>query len=663
MAEKSPKTKLPMFAHVRLLNGCEKLFTYTIPAGWQTIPTVGTIVTVPFQRRTEKAILVDLFAERPKNEIFVVKDMLSQEPFPADPIHQPFIEKLAEHYAVDSLTFYQRLRNFLKSKPEETAPLSTDEKAVPCIDLTPEQENTLNAIIPDLDQGIFQPTLIHGVTGSGKTEIYKKLFMHAHAQKKSALLLAPEVSLAVQFSAILRKSLPSSIPVFSMHSATSQTEKKQLWNALCAGTTVIIVGVHQPLFLPIPRLGIIVVDEEHEVGYQEKKHPKINTKEAALLRAKEGNFPIVLGSATPSLSSWWCTENKQWRRCTLSQRFAGKFPTIKLVNLRNEGRRSFFWLSAALEQAIEQTLKKKEQIILFLNRRGFCFFVQCAQCGFIFSCKNCSVSLTLHDDHSLRCHYCNHKEEEPKSCPTCGPKAKLLKKGVGTQQVVSLLNKRFPHARVARADLDATINKKRWSETVTQFKEGAIDILVGTQTITKGYHFPGVTLVGILWADINLSIPFYNATEMTIQQLVQVAGRAGRQSPESLVIVQTFVNHRSFIFLNEQKFPQFLEQELEYRKILNYPPCSRFAEIELRHTDESILDQDAHTCVDLLNKNFEGTITILGPTQPPVHKIKNIFSRKIYLKASSYQKLRAAYADACEIKLSSRLFFTPNPLQ
>ena len=381
--------------------------------------------------------------------------------------------------------------------------------------------------------------------------------------KKSSLLLLPEVSLAAQFARLLKGQLPSNIPLYSFHSATSVKEKKELWQKLLHNQPVVIVGVHMPLLLPLPHLGLIIIDEEHEVGFQEKKHPKIHTKEAAFLRAQISSIPIIAGSATPSITSLYNVEHKGWHYFELKKRFAGDFPKITVVKLTEQKGRKNFWISAELDAALAQQLAKKEQTIVFLNRRGYSFFMQCKECGFIPHCVQCSVSLTLHNkahqdaqsasikgdpsnSHStanrsgnsragaahlltnrstvdcLLCHYCAYTSPVPQSCSSCKAGASsLLKKGIGTQQVVTVLEKLFPQARIARADLDSTLNKKKWIQTIKDFEAGAIDILVGTQTITKGYHFPRVTLVGILWADINLSLPFYNAAEVTLQQLIR----------------------------------------------------------------------------------------------------------------------------------------------
>lgn len=315
------------------------------------------------------------------------------------------------------------------------------------------------------------------------------------------LLSLPEVSLALEFEQRLRKEFSETIPLFSFHSATSAKNKKIVWQQLLDGKPVVIIGVHLPVLMPIANLGLIIIDEEHEVGYQEKKHPKINTKEAALWRAKIAQIPILLGSATPSLATLYNVKTRGWDIFHLHQRFAGSFPQIKTVSLlEKKERRKNFWITQELSQALTTCLQKKEQAIIFLNRRGFSFFVQCKNCSFVFSCLNCSVSLTLHKDNLLICHYCGISCAQPTVCTQCKASAdSLLKKGIGTQQVVSILQSLFPYARIGRADLDATSKKKHWQQTMADFSQGKLDILVGTQTITKGYHFPNVTLVGIIW--------------------------------------------------------------------------------------------------------------------------------------------------------------------
>lgn len=657
-----------MYIQVRLLKGFPEPLWYEVPAEWQDSAFIGAAVKVPFRTSTLPAMIEKIALEKPKVP-FTIKKAHELEAFPDDKTYQAFIQKLASYYCVSPLHFIKRMRQFMVQKELKREHKEKDSAKQPLIKkvtLTDEQQHVVDFLTPHIKQPQFMPTVLHGVTGSGKTEIYKACINTVIAEKKAALLLLPEVSLAVQFTQLLKKQLPPEIPIFSFHSATSIKEKRILWQKLLAQEPMLIIGVHLPVLLPIAHLGLILVDEEHETGYQEKKHPKINSKEAALLRAQLSKIPIVLGSATPSLQTLFQIKTKNWHFFQLKKRFAGAFPTINVVPLNDKKQRRNFWISRNLELALKDRLAKKEQSIIFLNRRGFSFFVQCKACTFIFSCTNCSVSLTLHQDNFLRCHYCDTRLPLPEECPPCKASAsQFIKKGIGTQQLVSVLQTLLPTARIGRADLDTTVNKKNWQQTMDDFSSGNLDILVGTQTITKGYHFPNVTLVGILWADLNLHFPLYNAAETTLQQLIQVAGRAGRERQDSLVIVQTMMDHRIFDYMNETDYLQFYEQELETRSIVQYPPCIRLAEVELKSDNENLVSDDAQSLARFLSAEIkikQQNITLLGPALPPVHKIKNYFVRKIYLKAHDLSQLIQLIRAIDHKKFKSSIFFTPNPL-
>ncbi len=659
-----------MYINVKLLTGYSQMLTYSIPETWDIRTLVGSFVRVPLRNKVETALVCAIVPELEQTPSFTIKQAYAREVIPADTIYHEFIRQLGLYNALEPLALYKRLRQFLVHKEHSEITLVNyheREQEIPATQaiLTTEQQAIVNFLKPHIEQPEYKPTLLHGVTGSGKTEVYKKLIEYTYIHNKTTILLLPEVTLAVQFTTLLQASLNKNLLIYGFHSASSAQEKRALWQHLLKSKKpCLIIGVHLPMLLPVPHLGLIIVDEEHEVGYQEKKHPRINTKEAALLRAKLQGIPILLGSATPSLASLYLSKNRGWDYFQLKQRFAGAFPTIKLVKLDTKTKRSHFWISKELQEALAIRLNKKEQCIIFLNRRGYSFFVQCTDCTFIFTCRSCSVSLTLHNTHDLICHYCGFAQKLPECCPAC-EKTALLKRGIGTQQVVTILEKLFPNARIGRADLDATRNKKKWQHTLNSFYNRELDILVGTQTITKGYHFPYVTLVGILWADNNLHFPVYNAAEVTLQQLIQVAGRAGRQSPESLVIVQTLIRHPIFAYLSETDYLKFYDYELAYRQSLGYPPCLRFAELELRHTDSHILDTEAEQCArafDALIENKNLSVTMLGPAQPPVHTIQGVSMRKIYLKGPSMTELITLYNKLKDKEFTSKLFFTPNPL-
>ncbi|AXK60770.1 replication restart helicase PriA [Candidatus Chromulinivorax destructor] len=650
-----------MYITVRLLNNFAKELTYAVPADLCSSIAQGAMVQVPLQKRLEAAIVVCIndpgitypFKIRPIDSIY---------PFPADTTYHQFAAQISSFHQIDPLYILKRVKNFLAEKEDEDElelKLPEYEKIKEVV-LTDEQEAAYQAVAKDIKDKIYQATVLHGVTGSGKTEVYKKLIASVLAADKSAMLLLPEVSLAVQFEKLLQAQMPN-IEIFGFHSATTVKQKRILWQALLSNKPCLIIGVHLPIFLPIANLGIIIVDEEHDAGYQEKNHPKIHSRNAALLKASLLKIPVLLGSATPSISSLFNVESKKWRLLTLKNRFAGQFPSVQVVALSDKKERKNFWISSQLYSAIQHQLVKKEQTIIFLNRRGFSFFVQCTGCTFIFSCNNCSVSLTLHEDGRLICHYCNFVLPSYEICPDCKGK-EFLNKGIGTQQVLAILQRLFPTAVIERADLDTTSKKKVWQQTLQNFYDKKIDILVGTQSISKGYHFPHVTLVGILWADVNLHFPMYNAAETTLQQLIQVAGRAGRQSNESRVIVQTMTPHALFNFINEQDYLKFYTSEIIKRQEVGYPPAKHIAEIEIRHNSQQIVEQDAQAIVDQLIDLAGEEVMVLGPVPAVIYRVQRTFCQKIFLKSMSRGMMMQLFSQLKKTPYASSLFFTIDPV-
>ena len=649
-----------MFISVRFLNNFSQELTYGVPENLQSQVHRGTLVQVPLQRRIESAIVVGI---EPCDKIYPFKIRLIDSifPFPADTTYRQFATSLAAFHQIDSLYLFKRVKNFLTENEDEIVEINQDEKIESkSIQLTDEQIAAYESIQQDLDAQHYQVTVLHGVTGSGKTEVYKKLFSSVLAAGKCAILLLPEVGLAVQFEKLLAVQMPG-VEIFGFHSATTLKQKRVLWQALLQQKPCIIIGVHLPIFLPIAHLGIIIVDEEHDSGYQEKNHPKIHSRNAALLKASLMKIPVVLGSATPSITSLWNVKNKSWKLVQLKNRFAGQFPKVQVVALSDKKERKNFWISAELYTAMQQQLIKKEQTIIFINRRGYSFFVQCTACTYIFSCTNCSVSLTLHEDGRLICHYCNFTLRTHEFCPDCKGKD-FLRKGIGTQQVVTILQKLFPSAKIERADLDTTSKKKAWQQTVQDFYDKKIDILVGTQSITKGYHFPHVTLVGILWADVNLHFPMYNAAETTLQQLIQVAGRAGRQSNDSKVIVQTMTPHAIFNYICEVDYLQFYQSEIVKRQNVGYPPAKHIAEIEIRHENQHVVEKEADAIADFLITMASQEILVLGPVPAVIYRVQKTYCQKIFLKSIDRTAMIQLFAKLAKDQFASSLFFTIDPV-
>jgi len=657
-----------MYMHVRLLNGFSEQLVYAVPAAWPTDDLVGSLVRVPLKQKSVTALVEHISAAKPAVS-FEIKQGLAIESMPNDPIHRSFIHELATYYQVRPSYLLKRLQLFIAQKETQSIQseiVLLEQPIFKDVRLTDEQQKAFDTFKSCLSQHDYFATLLHGVTGSGKTEIYKKIIRLFYERQKTVLFLLPEVSLAVRFHHILRAQLPESIPLFSFHSATSKPEKRALWAALLAEKPILLIGVHLPILLPLPKLGCIIIDEEHDTGFQEKKHPRINTKEAAIRRAHMLGIPIILGSATPSLSSLYNVAHRGWHKVSLLKRYAGTFPTVHVERLQEGLPRTCFWITKRLQNAIAARLERKEQTIIFINRRGYSFFVQCSACGVIVTCNNCSVSLTLHENEKLHCHYCEYTALAPTSCSKCSAsKDKLLKKGIGTQQAVSLLKGLFPTARIERADQDVTVQKKKWQETVQGMLLGEIDILVGTQTVTKGYHFPQVTLVGVLWADLQFNFPLYNAGEVALAQLIQVAGRAGRYHNNSEVVVQTIAEHRLFEYLSEEQYPNFYADEMALRQLVGYPPYMRLMEIELKHTNEEALERESHQLAQQLRCIIEHkgySVQVLGPAKPPIYKIKNWHTRKMYLKAKNMELLLHLMRGIAKNKFTSFIYATPNPI-
>jgi primosomal protein N' (replication factor Y) len=654
-----------MFIKVRLLNGLPEPLWFAVPEN-NTQTLSGLVVQVPVRNRIVPALVIDEYKIKPAHVTFKLKNIQGIEELPQDPYYNTFLKNLGDYHHIEPLHFIKRIHHFLIDKKENTL-IDQEEKIYSthnAVKLTDEQQKICDFIIPHIGNK-YTPTLIHGVTGSGKTEVYKHIFLDALSKQKTSLLLLPEVTLAIAFENRLKAELPHT-PIYGFHSGKSPKEKREIWNNLRNKIPMILIGVHLPVLLPIANLGAIIIDEEHEVGYQEKKHPKINSKEAAIIRAQCTNIPIILGSATPSLQSLYNVKTKNWSFFQLKKRFSGTLPAVSVVSLTENKNRRQFWITKELEAAIKDRLEKREQTIIFINRRGMSFFVQCKNCTFIFSCSTCSVSLTLHEDNKLVCHYCSFAYLLPHKCPECKASADdFLKKGIGTQKVVTILEKMFPQAKIARADLDTTTKKKVWQQTISDMMSGDIDILVGTQTITKGFHFPNVTLVGVLWADLHLGFPVYNAAETALQQLIQVAGRAGRNHIHGAVIIQTMAEHSLFNHLNEIDYLKFYAEEMNMRAELHYPPAARLAELELKHVNEKKLEQEAFHLLDVLHEQVKRNnldLTILGPAKPPVSKIKSIHSRKIYLKGTDFTQIKFVCSAIEKNKYGSSIYFTPNPM-
>ncbi len=492
-----------------------------------------------------------------------------------------------------------------------------------------------------------RPLLLFGVTGSGKTEIYLQAIQHALSLGRTALVLVPEISLTPQTVERFKARFADfQQEVAVLHSHLSAGERYDEWYKIHSGATRIVIGARSAVFAPLDRLGIIIVDEEHEGSYKQEEAPRYHARDVAVLRAQRERCAVVLGSATPSMESWRNVQTGKYRLLQLRQRVDGRrMPLIRVLDMRRTARSSGFdaICAPALVDAIRKRLADGEQTILFLNRRGFSTTMLCQACGYVCRCVDCSVSLTYHRDAAqLACHICGYNERTPKACPACKDPA-IRHSGVGTQKVEDAVKRMFPNARVARMDADAMSRKHAYYQTLQAFKEGTIDILVGTQMIAKGLHFPNVTLVGIINADLSLHLPDFRAGERTFQLLTQVAGRAGRGEVEGEVLVQTFTPFSPAIqFARHHDFDGFFEQELEFRERFGFPPFSRMILITVRARLRELAEFTAQTLVRRL-KEAAPPKTALGDTAPaPLEKARGYYRFQTTLRGASPRQLTGA---------------------
>src|SRR5436190_913537 len=489
-----------------------------------------------------------------------------------------------------------------------------------------------------------KPILLHGVTGSGKTEIYLQAIRIAIECGKSAIVLVPEISLTPQTVERFKSRFAEAHEVVAvLHSHLSEGERHDEWHKIHSGRARIVIGARSAVFAPLKSLGLIIVDEEHETTYKQEEAPRYHARDVAVVRAKIEKCAVVLGSATPSLESYYNTTTGKYELLTLTQRVdENQMPLMRVVDLRQERRKekAIAILSERLRAAIADRLDKREQTILFLNRRGFSTSLLCSNCGEARNCPNCSVALTFHRHMArLSCHLCGHTAAVPKKCPACGKDA-LIYAGFGTEKVESTVSHLFPKANVRRMDADSMTRKEAYRETLRNFRTGKIDILVGTQMIAKGLHFPNVTLVGIINADLALHLPDFRAGERTFQLLTQVAGRAGRGETAGEVFVQTYTPFSPSIqFARHHDFAGYFDQELEFRERCDFPPFKHAILITVRSAHEGRAKLSAETLVRRLKESL-GSEFILGDATPaPLEKLQGQFRFHILIRGEAIMRL------------------------
>ena len=527
------------------------------------------------------------------------------------------------------------------------------------LSLTEEQNIAFEKVEKAIKENRFEEFLLYGVTGSGKTEVYLQLIQKVLEINKKAIVLVPEISLTPQMlDRFIGRFGKEKIAV--LHSKLSLGERHDEWERIKEDKAKIVIGARSAIFAPVKNLGIIIIDEEHDSSYKSESTPKYDSKEIAKKISKELNIPLVLGSATPDLSTYY--KSKKFKKITLLELTKrannSSLPKVEIVDLKQElanGNRSM--LSFDLYQAIEKNLKEKLQTILFLNRRGYSTFIMCRNCGYTVKCKNCNISMTYHSyENKLKCHYCGYEEQLVKTCPECGSD-KIRYFGTGTQKLEQEINKQFPQAKTIRMDVDTVTKKNSHEEILNKFKNEDIDILIGTQMVVKGHHFPKVTLVGVIAADSSLNIDDYRATERTFQILTQVAGRAGRENLPGKVIIQSY-NPENFSIqaAKKQNYEKFYETEIALRKQLKYPPFCDIIVIGFNSLDETEIKKISNKTYEYLIKNLNNEeFKIFKPMPSPIDKIQNKFRWRIIIKGQMNEQANKVLNDLLQDIYSKNL--------
>jgi primosomal protein N' (replication factor Y) (superfamily II helicase) len=618
-----------------------RLFTYATDQSLQA----GQSVDVPFGKRKIKAVLVapspqTIFTYEVKNIIG-----LDEERPPLSKALLDWALWVARYYhyppgEVFSL-FFPSLKKKGRSEPKDLFDIPSQKKD---LILTNDQQK----VIADFKTAAPATThLLWGVTGSGKTEVYIELIREKLRLGQGAIVLVPEISLTPQLVTRFRSNLGNSVAV--LHSDLTERERTNQWWSVINKEKRVLIGARSALFCPMPDLGIIVVDEEHEASFKQDEHLRYHARDAAIMRGHFENCQVLLGSATPSLESWKNAQENKYILHRLKERpSSGLMPDIEVVDISEreapEMRHSSlpFWLSTRLYNLLEENYTKGLQSALFLNRRGVAQQALCQSCGFIYMCPNCEISLTLHGRSSLVCHYCQYAEEMKHECPTCHVGV-IKPLGLGTEQVEEDLKKLFPLARTARVDRDEIDSRESLENFIDNMEKGEIDILVGTQMIAKGLDFENLTLVGLVLADIAFNIPDFRSAERSYQLITQVSGRSGRHH-KGHVVIQTYrPDHPGVTFAQAYDTAGFLNQELVHRQELDYPPYTRMASLRISSLNRNDVEEGADRVGAELRaycqKNKWEDVRILGPAPAPLVKIRNRFRHQILIKSKSLSNL------------------------
>ncbi len=607
--------------------------------------------------------IVEVERDRTQRQVYAVRiaGPIPEKPARLSPVARRILEALeSEGAAEDHRELLQTARANLASLRKlgdsgliELTPSGADHRpALPWnspmnspFELTPAQGAVLADLTQQLVAGKFQAVLLHGVTGSGKTEIYLRLIARCLEMGRTALMLVPEIALTPSAQAQFQARFGNQMAL--LHSALTENERHEEWWRIRRGEARVVLGTRSAIFAPLANLGAVIVDEEHDTSYKQDETPRYNGRDVAVVRARLAGAVALLGSATPSLESYWNAREGKYHLASLPERVVGRrLAEVEIVDMREEFRKTQTQapISQRLQQEIEAQLAQKQQTMILLNRRGYSWFLLCRSCGQTLRCENCSISLVYHRrEHRLICHYCGFSAPVPPDCPNCHSKH-LQYIGEGTEKVEKKFAELFPGARVARLDRDVARRHGQFQKILDDFRSGKIDLLVGTQLIAKGHDFPGVTLVGVLSADMGLGLPDFRAAERTFQLLTQAAGRAGRGEIPGRVLVQTFFpDHYAIRMSAEQNYDAFFNKEMRFRRMMHYPPVTALANVIAQGAK---LEQAARVAKQVgdflipLEKEMEG-LKVMGPTPAPLAKLQGRFRIQFLMKCTSRARLNS----------------------
>lgn len=630
-----------------------KALTYSVPSTLRHQIRLGSLVRVPFRNSTIEGFVVDTYDENKKNitpdkkfKLKAIQELIVSAPL-FDEEDLKFYRWIADYYQTSlGEVFYSAFPKFL-FKGNQPQPSEIEDHENSNIDsqivLTEEQNLALTKISECILEKRAHSFLLYGVTGSGKTEVYLRAAKLASDTGRTSLILVPEIALTPQLRQRFEDRFGSQVAV--LHSSLSEKKRRQYWWDIYFKRRRIVVGARSAIFAPIKNLGLLIVDEEHEPSYKQDDHLRYHARDLALVKAKLVNAVTILGSATPSLESYYAAVNGKHTLLKMMNRPAERpMPKIDVVDLKKSPLLKNTILSVTMKEALFETIKKGQQAMIFVNRKGYSSYLLCHDCGYVPHCTQCSVTMTYYQSsRSMRCHYCGLSSHAPDVCPVCFSR-QLRFMGFGTEQVENELKATFPSARIERLDAEKANSAKKLEELLSKFRNGDIDVLVGTQMLAKGHDFPNVTFIGIVLAEMGLHLPDFRAGERTFQLLAQVSGRAGRANLAGKVLMQTYMpDHFVIRAAIAQDYDAFYREEIEVRKSFLFPPFARLAQLEFRHRNEGLAERDAVAAASLINHSplIKEKLSFVGPAPASIAKIANEYRWQVLIRSEKVASLNS----------------------